>query len=88
MTRCKTFSCMLAVAICTVFGGTCASAAVMGSATIAVSATVLARCTRTACAAATPRTEQVVAFSGNSGGTSSDPAPAAVPVRQMLVITY
>ncbi len=80
---------MTATAFCVLLSATGASAAVVASANMAVSATVLPICaTSSACTAGSARTEQVVAFSATTGGNAADPAPASAQVHRMLVISY
>ncbi len=79
---------MTATAFCVLLSATGASAAVVASANMAVSATVLPICASSACTAGSARTEQVVAFSATTGGNAADPAPASAQVHRMLVISY
>lgn len=80
-------SCVL-VAASLLVGGADASAAVVASASMTVSATVAPTCAEHGCTTSGIRTEHLVSIDTNAASNLVNPAPAAPSVRQMLVINY
>ena len=77
-----------ATGLCVMSGCLPATAAVVASASMTVTANVTAGCAGHGCTADHARTENVVAFNSSSVTDAANPLPASAQVHRMLVVAY